>query len=347
MTKNSKTGNPSAQHDITYLRFAQKEFKPKSTKGLMIRALYSESLRALKENKVIILQAPPGFGKQSLASYLHKKTNGLVIWITFTAKDNDPSIFIQKLTHALALSDIHLSPYEATHLQNTTEEDVAYIISQALLGINDVTFFFNDTHHLQHTFINTLLSVLLLNTTNSVRFLLSSIFPHSLNITSLAIHNQIHYVNIDTLRFNQTEATSLIGSSHKLLKYCQGWGAALTFIKHQQDQGLTIQESMSNVEKENQYIDHYFRENAFSNLSDEEEKTYIKLSTTDRFTLSQASEITNIHDLPRLTKIIEKQPFLLTIHVKGQQWFYYHNIFLHYLERLREHFFQQRKHRYT
>jgi len=241
MTKNSKTGNPSAQHDITYLRFAQKEFKPKSTKGLMIRALYSESLRALKENKVIILQAPPGFGKQSLASYLHKKTNGLVIWITFTAKDNDPSIFIRKLTHALALSDIHLSPYEATHLQNTTEEDVAYIISQALLGINDVTFFFNDTHHLQHTFINTLLSVLLLNTTNSVRFLLSSIFPHSLNITSLAIHNQIHYVNIDTLRFNQTEATSLIGSSHKLLKYCQGWGAALTFIKHQQDQGLTIQ----------------------------------------------------------------------------------------------------------
>jgi len=96
---------------------------------------------------------------------------------------------------------------------------------------------------------------------------------------------------------------------------------------------------MSNVEKENQYIDHYFRENAFSNLSDEEEKTYIKLSTTDRFTLSQASEITNIHDLPRLTKIIEKQPFLLTTYVKGQQWFYYHNIFLHYLERLREHFF--------
>ena len=113
-----KTTHPSLPSD----------FEPKLARGHINRTLYADTLQVMKERKVIILQAPPGFGKHSLLAHLFRKTSGVKIWLTMTAKDNDSSIFIAKLTQGLALSKIHLSAYEAMNLQRSSADDIADII---------------------------------------------------------------------------------------------------------------------------------------------------------------------------------------------------------------------------
>ena len=112
--------------------FLPSDFEPKLARGHINRALYAESLQALKERKVVILQAPPGFGKHSLLAHVYAKSQGVKIWLTISKKDNDKTTFIEKLTSALALSNIHLSEYEALNLHRSSEEDIAYIISKTL-----------------------------------------------------------------------------------------------------------------------------------------------------------------------------------------------------------------------
>ena len=195
--------------------FPPSDFEPKLVRDHIVRSLYADSLQALKERKVIILQAAPGFGKQSLLAYIHQKSHGKKIWLTLTAKDNNKSIFIEKLTKSLALSQIQLSEYEALNLQRSSADDIAYIIAKAISDKGKVTFFFAGIHHLKQSFIKTLLAALLHTTGHQVRFLMSCNHNHSLNIASLAIDNQVHYINNPSLRFSANEALTVINKDRK------------------------------------------------------------------------------------------------------------------------------------
>lgn len=327
--------------------FPPSDFEPKLVRDHIVRSLYADSLQALKERKVIILQAAPGFGKQSLLAYIHQKSHGKKIWLTLTAKDNNKSIFIEKLTKSLALSQIQLSEYEALNLQRSSADDIAYIIAKAISDKGKVTFFFAGIHHLKQSFIKTLLAALLHTTGHQVRFLMSCNHNHSLNIASLAIDNQVHYINNPSLRFSANEALTVINkdinypleASQKfiqLIDYVQGWGTAVSLIKNKFRQGMSLQDISEDIYKGNQSLDDYFREKALLGVSKAHRKIYIQLSAVERFTLAQASKIVGKENLDDLNTVFEQQAFLLSTRDKGQQWFFYHNIFKHYLDRIRE-----------
>jgi len=327
--------------------FLPSDFEPKLARGHIIRTLYTESLQALKERKVVILQAPPGFGKQSLLSYIYKKSHGIKIWLRFSEKDDDKCVFINKLLHALALSQIQLSDYEAQNLQRSSPNDIAYLISKVLADREKVTFFLAGIHHLTHPFIKTLLAALLLSTGQRVRFIMSCNQNHALSISSLAIDNQVHYINTQSLKFSTSEALKVINLASKikakpsssftqLVDYIQGWGVALTLIKNNLQQGMDLAEVANDIYKGNQNLDDYFWENSLFELNKDQRKIYIVLSVLEKFTLAQASTIVGKEDLDELTALLEQQEFLYSSRDKGQQWFYYPALFKHYLERLRD-----------
>jgi LuxR family maltose regulon positive regulatory protein len=326
--------------------FLPSDFEPKLARGHIQRALYAESLQALKERKVVILQAPPGFGKHSLLAHVYAKSQGVKIWLTINKKDNDKATFIEKLTRALALSNIHLSDYEALNLHRSSEDDIAYIIAKTLSDKENTTFFVDGIHHLKHAFIKNLLAALLINSGHQVRFLMSSKKNHALNIASLAIDNQVHYINTNLLRFNPSEALKLIHYDkvkqvdsyeiiHQLIDYTQGWGAALSLIKDQLQQGIELQEIADDFDKGNQNLDNYLRQTALLEFSKKHQKIYIALSAVEKFSLAQVSQIIELENLDEVSTIIEQQPFLLSTQDKGQCWYYFDNSFKHYLERLR------------
>lgn len=325
--------------------FIPSDFEPNQARGHIHRALYSESRQALKERKVVILQAPPGFGKQSLLSHAYANTNGVRIWLTINKKDNDKATFIEKLTTALAVSQIHLSDYEALNLHNSSEDEIAYIISKTLSDKEKTTFFIDGLHHLKHSFIKNFLAVLLLSSSNQVRFMMSSNQNHDLNIASLAIDNQIHYINSPALQFSLSEALEVIKASSinqasasqilkQLIHYVQGWGAALSLIKNQLQQGIAIQEVANDIYQGNRDLDDYLRQTALLAFSKKHQNIYIELSAIEQFTLDQASKILGRENLNDVRSILEQQPFLLSYQEKGQRWYYFHNIFKHYLKKL-------------
>ena len=326
--------------------FLPSDFEPKLARGHINRALYAESLQALKERKVVILQAPPGFGKHSLLAHVYAKSQGVKIWLTINKKDNDKTTFIEKLTSALALSSIHLSEYEALNLHQSSEEDIAYIISKTLSNNENTTFFMDGIHHLKQSFIKKLLAALLISSGDQVRFMMSSKKNHSLNIASLAINNQVHYINAHSLRFNPTEALKLIQFDkekyakstqviNQLIDYAHGWGAILSLIKDQLQQGMDLQEIVDDLDNGNQNLDDYLRQTALLEFSKNHRQSYIALSAVEKFSLAQARKILELENLEEARTIIEQQPFLLSTQDKGQRWYYFDNGLKHYLDRLR------------
>jgi ATP/maltotriose-dependent transcriptional regulator MalT len=327
--------------------FLPSDFEPNLARGHIVRTLYTESLQALNERKVVILQAPPGFGKQSLLSYAYKKSHGIKIWLRFSEKDDDKPVFINKLLHALALSQIQLSNYEAQNLQRSSADEAAYLIAKVLADRGKVTFFFAGIHHLTHPFIKTLLAALLLGTGQKIRFMMSCNQNHALSIASLTIDNQVHYINNQSLKFSTREALKLINLASKikiksssafkqLNDYVQGSGIALTLIKNNLQQGMDLAEVANEIYKGNQHLDDYFWENSLCEFSKAQRQTYIVLSAVEQFTLAQASSILGQDDLDDLNAVLDQQGFLLSTLDKGQQWFYYPVLFRHYLERLRD-----------
>ena len=193
---------------------------PRIKQTIVQRQRVTQLLHVHRQKKLIVVTAPAGYGKTTLAiDYAHHNER-LCCWLTFDASDSDVSAFVEALVESIgrvfpALADNnHLLPdlHAALQVGESGFAICSRILSNALYRAisDDFDLVLNDYHRVE-------------NAPALGRFL-SDLFPHlppqchvvltgrdmsALDTTILTAENDIAYIGVNDLKFSWQEICSV------------------------------------------------------------------------------------------------------------------------------------------
>ncbi|HKY53012.1 MAG TPA: hypothetical protein VJM08_01850, partial [Anaerolineales bacterium] len=209
---------------------------------LLSRPRLLESLKALLDNKLILLSAPAGYGKTSLLIDLAHNINMPVCWLSLDPLDRDPQRFMAYLIATLAERFPEVG--EASRLQlnrlKSIEQDAESLLVTLTNELydyveNDFLLIIEDYHLLDDVpVISTLLNRFIELVVENCHILLSSrTLPTLENVTLMVAREQVAGLNQDELAFIPREVQALYAqnfhqhlsdeTAHEFVEQTGGW----------------------------------------------------------------------------------------------------------------------------
>jgi LuxR family maltose regulon positive regulatory protein len=339
---------------------------PNPQKGLIPRPLLSCRLKEALSHPLVLVSAPAGFGKTSLAAQflagLAPATAGngahvaadlglLPVWISLDAEDDDP---IRFWSIAAAAFDRALQPQaspfafiqDAAHsLQPPSElELVSAMIDGALSTGKNFLFVLDDFHRLHSERIMVSFARFLEVLPEQIRVIILTRTDPALPLARFRARGLMTEFRAQELRFDLSEAQTILQEAlgedllvehvRAIEDKTEGWGAGLRLaalsLRRRTDRDAFIRGFSGN----NRLIVEFLTEEVLV-LQTEEIRTFLFASAVlDRFcadlcdALLSSRRLRNSQDL--LRRVDEDNLFLVPLDDEGI-WFRYHHLFAHTL----------------
>jgi LuxR family maltose regulon positive regulatory protein len=226
------------------LFLSTKVLPPRLPAGLVDRPRLAGLAERAEGKRLIVIKAPAGFGKTSLAlTWLYRlRANGaLVAWLSLDTGDDEPAQFLNHLAHALrhACGNVGAAAVSLT-------ADAAFVPAEAVISTlvnelvdvdEEVFLFLDDYHSISLPAVHTAMSFFIAHAPSHVHIVLCTRTEPPLPLARLRAGNDLLEIDASTLRFNfdetrhfieQTLPGQLRASSVKtLFTSTEGWAAAL------------------------------------------------------------------------------------------------------------------------
>ena len=225
--------NPQERHKIRAVsseRMSTKSVPISKTKiivphrrsELLSRPRLLESLRALLDNKLILLSAPAGYGKTSLLIDLAHSVNMPVCWLSLDQLDRDPQRFMAYLIASLAERFPNVGKTSRLQLNRlkSIEQDAESLLvtlTNELYEVEEDFLLILEDYHLLDDIpiISSLLDRFLELVVENCHLLISSrTLPVLDDVTLMVAREQVAGLNQDELAFIPREVQALYSQNH-------------------------------------------------------------------------------------------------------------------------------------
>lgn len=312
------------------------------------RAICTEAVNSAKKNKVTLLQAPAGYGKTELLKFVYANSPVQRIWINLDQDDNDPRRLVEKLVAGLNFCGIPISAYEQETMQEINAEQLATVIARSLPTDQRVLVFFLGLDSIHEPFGLKLVEALVRSAPNKVHFQLAMASPVAIDLSALAMRNQVRYFLQEVLAFKPEEACRLIDAAvgesgaaekqfdlvQKLVTDTDGWAVAISSALESLARGEELSQVVDSLLEGRKEIDRYLEFTALKELPKNNFKLLYTLSLLDRFTVQQAVYVLDSAESESLSQVFERFPFLFDEYEQGQTWYRFHRPLRTYLRKL-------------
>jgi LuxR family maltose regulon positive regulatory protein len=209
--------------------------------ALAVREQLLDRLRAATDRRVILLDAPAGYGKTWLLSrwYMELRNRGTrVVWLG--VDDSDVSQFLGLLIAGLNKAGLDTSRLEAIAMQELAEVPLASVIAGVRVALEadgePVFVFVDDLHRLSRKAAHDVLQRLFLECASQVRFACSGRDCAALPIAALRARGDVLAMGVDELRFGVAEVSELLPTLSQqqcsmLLERTEGWPVAVQLAR--------------------------------------------------------------------------------------------------------------------
>ncbi len=294
--------------------------------------------------KLILVAAPAGFGKTTLAAEWIAARRYPVAWVSLDAGDNDPIRFWRYVVTACRAFDpaIGRSALAALHMvQQPSPEailipfinELAQLSSHSILALDDY-------HALTAPEINQTLAFLLDHLPTAVHVLLISRTEPALPLARLRARNELIELTAADLRFSIDETRSFLqqslGSSlspaavARLDQRAEGWAAGLRLISLAlQGKTQAAEQVLSAITGEHRHILEYLTSEVLAAQPEPTQEFLLQTSFLPRLTGSLCAAVTGRSDSGTLLQQLEHANlFLIPLGVSsGQPWYRYYALF--------------------
>ncbi len=315
--------------------------------ALAERADLLDQLRAAAGRRVILLDAPAGYGKTWLLGrwYTELRASGCrVAWLG--AEQMDAAQFLALMVAALDRAGVDVGQLDGLAAQGFADVPVPAVVgalTNALAAESaPVAIFVDDLHRLAPDVVQEVLARLIAAAPPSARFAFSGRDCSALPVATLRARGELLAIDTDQLRFGTAETRELLpllksGDLERLLERTEGWPVALQLARlwlEAKPERSALLEAFSGRTTE---VAEYLTEQVLADLAPDLQQVLAEVAILDLLNPELVGDVTgNPEAWHRLLQEGRLEHFLVPLDAE-RFWFRLHHLLRDYLRsRLRE-----------
>jgi len=330
------------------LLLATKVLPPRLPAGLIDRPRLLDLVGLAQTRRLIVIKAPAGFGKTSLAlTWLARlrASGARIAWLSLDADDDEPARFLYHLAQALrhACSSVGAS---ALGLMVETSLVPAQAVVSTLINElaeieDDVYLFLDDYHLINLPAIHDAMSFLLTHAPSNFHVVVGTRADPALPLARLRAQNELLEIDASALRFNFDEtqrflehecAGKLMYAGVKTLHATtEGWAAALRISASVLLRGEPNPSWELSVPSGASRPFAAYLEDMLKRLPDDMVEFMLRTAFLDRLSASLCQTVTGVETSQNMLEAVATRQLLLEPMDLEGHWFRYHHLLREYL----------------
>jgi ATP/maltotriose-dependent transcriptional regulator MalT len=329
---------------------ATKYRPPVPTRSLVARNRLLDVLRADGRRRFVLIHAPSGFGKSTLAVQWREELSreGVAVgWLTIDDDDNNVVWFLAHLLELIRRIRPALAASLGQALDEGGDAAVRYVLTtfiDEIHGKDDrIAVVIDDWHRVSDPQTTAALRFLLEHGCHHLRIIVTSWSRAGLPLSKLRIRDELVEIDSDALRFDIDEARSLLNDVgglqlsedqiEALTTSTDGWVAALQLAALSLRGGGDAASLVSRLCGATEMIGEFLAENVLDTLEPELTEFLLATSITERTCGGLASALAEVPRGQAMLEDIEQRGLFLQRVDDDPNWFRYHHMFAEFLRR--------------
>jgi LuxR family maltose regulon positive regulatory protein len=319
-----------------------KTIPPRRAANNLARQCISNYEQDLDASRLVVIQAPAGFGKTTAMMQLveaDRRMGNAIAWLTLDDSDNDVSRFLRGFTLAMANANPD-TPLPGTSTSRNAEL-ANWIIDSIESAENPTSIYFDNFEVLQ----NPVVIGLILRGTNSLppgsRSIIGSRRSPDLALAKLRAKGQLIEFNANDLRFSQEEAAAYLSTqrglnlspqqlSH-LYSSTEGWAVALWLASMALQGRSNTDEFINSFSGSNAAVASYLAEDVLSALPSDVQKFLLQISILSEIKEDLCNAVCQREDSLALLQQLYEQNLFVTLADEQNQVYSFHALFHDFL----------------
>jgi ATP/maltotriose-dependent transcriptional regulator MalT len=328
---------------------APTRFRPPTfTRPTVPRRRILDRLGSGPRPKLVLIHAPAGYGKSTLAAQWAETLAGQDVktaWLAIDSDDNNTVWFLAHLIEAIRrimpdLADTLQQEFEG-HLENAQQYVVNALINRLHSDKQTLALVMEDWHRVDNAETTNALAYLLENSCHHLHLVVTSRTRAGLPLSTMAVQGELTEIDSSLLRFDVAESQALLvdqcgldlttANVAELEDSTDGWAAALQLVslslRDYSDPAALIQ----NLSGRHKAIGEYLASNVLDSLEPDLLDFLLSTCITKQICSGLATALTgNRRGQSILEEIETRDLFLRRTDTEGS-WFQYHHLFADYL----------------
>jgi serine/threonine-protein kinase PknK len=329
---------------------ATKYRPPVPTRSLITRRRLTDVLHAGAGRRVILIHAPSGFGKSTLAAQWRERLSRdgvAVAWLTIDDDDNNPVWFLAHLLESIRRVRPALAESLGQVLEEHGDDAGRYVLTSLIDDIHEkddrIAVVIDDWHRVSDDRTIAALGFLLEHGCHHLQIIVTSWSRAGLPVSKLRIRDELVEIDGPLLRFDVQEAQSLlndigglrlpISDVKALTASTDGWAAGLQLATLSLRGGGDAHSLVSRLSGATDVIGEFLAESVLDTLDPGIREFLLVTSITERTCGGLASALTGSARGHAMLDDIEHRGLFLQRIDDDPGWFRYHQMFAEFLRR--------------
>ncbi|TSE00642.1 protein kinase [Skermania sp. ID1734] len=330
---------------------AATKFRPPTpSRAPLVRSRLLDTLRAGKSKRLIVIHAPAGFGKSTLAAQWRNELSAdgvAVAWLGIDRDDNVGLWFIAHLIEAIRRVRPDIGEGLEQALEENADDAARYVLSELIDQLHNsgepVVVVVDDWHRVSDKAARDAMDFLLDSGCHHLRLVLTSREQATRGLSRMRVQDELVEIDAGALRFTAEEAKEyLLDSNHFELTYMQvgeiyrateGWPAAMQLIALSLRGGADPERLVAEISSGHEAIGEYLAEDVLDTLEPEIVEFLMDISVVDRVNASLATALSDADDGGALLAEVQRRDLFLHRTTEDPEWFRFQLLFAEFLRR--------------
>ncbi|MEN0134902.1 MAG: protein kinase [Rhodococcus sp. (in: high G+C Gram-positive bacteria)] len=330
---------------------ASTKFRPPTPpRSLVPRARLLDLIRAGERRRLVLIHAPAGFGKSTLAAQWRENLIAAgvrVAWLSIDHDDNNVVWFLAHLTEAIRTVRPALAHELGQALEEHGDDAERYVLTSLVNEIHEtgelLVVIIDDWHRITDPTTLGALDFLLTHSCHHLQIVVTSRSQSGLPLSRLRVRDELVEIDATVLRFDDEEARSFLvdlagltlasEDVARLRDFTDGWVAALQLASLSLRGCEDPTELIAHLSGRHRAIGDYLVENVLNTLEPDVLDFLLRTSVTERLCGPLAARLAGISRGQAMLEHVEGRDLFLRRLDDDGDWFRYHHLFADFLRR--------------
>jgi LuxR family maltose regulon positive regulatory protein len=345
-----RTRSPAEASAPPTVAFEAKLYVPPLRPEWVVRASLVSRLIQAADRKVVLVDAPAGYGKTTLVSQwsASERENRSFAWVSLDNRDNDPLRFWAYVVEALSRVQGHPGAALARELWHRPLDFRERLLPELVQGLDrlsrNVVLVLDDYHLIEERECHELVTMFIESLPSTTQLVIATRKDPPLPLARLRAAGELVEIRESSLRFDVGEGAAMVRNTldgdlgaddlATLVERTEGWPAGLYLatlsLRSRTDRAAFIRHFAG----DHRHVADYLFTEVLEPLPERMRRFLLQTSVLDRFTTSLCDAVRDAEDSGEILFELERSNLFLVPLDDRRESYRFHNLFLEMLRSL-------------